>query len=723
MRDGVNTACVITLNPSLTIVEPAVLTLTSTGNIVLNCFGDTNGTGTFYASGGNTPYTFTFITNTTGATEPPQGFNSQSFFLAGAGTITVKVVDAKMCETQATITVTQPAILTPGAVGTNQVICYGSNPAMLTQTTAPTGGPGAYNYQWQFSNISGGTFTNIPGATLSTYTPPTGATTTMYYRRMVTSGVCPAVYSNEVEVLVNPLPVAMLTGGATICPTETAVLNVNMVVGTGPFELDIENYPGLTITGYVNNADIFVTPAATTTYKLLRVRDANGCEIISPSASLIGSATVVVRALPAITTSPANKIVCEYSIVNFNVVATGSDLTYQWYVDQGSGPVALSDAGVYFGVTSPTLNIFGATRDMNGYIYSVEVTGCATTVTSANALLTVNTSPEILTQPVDSTICSASDADFTVTAQGTTLTYQWEVKIGAAPFVNVSGANYAGETSNVLSVINAPAGFNNNIYRVKITGTCGIPVYSNFVVLRVLAPPTVAVSPSNKEVCDTKGPIIFNGSGVGLIDSLRWQVSTNGGGTWNPIYDNANYSGTTSQQLTLSDVPLAFNTYQYRLGIIGKCVTIYTGSATLTVNANPTGNIWPADTLMACGDITYPMNGNPAGGTGTYSNHRWSGDVAPLSNYYVVNPNFRSPVAGNFKLYYQVTDTKGCVGTDSVVVKVEKPTCYVLHRCTVGLSATDGELRQQCIDGLYEYTVEVRRRNNIYRQQPDTCLH
>ena len=41
----------------------------------------------------------------------------------------------------------------------------------LTQATAPTGGTGAYTYQWQDSpdNV---TFTNIGGATASGYSPP-----------------------------------------------------------------------------------------------------------------------------------------------------------------------------------------------------------------------------------------------------------------------------------------------------------------------------------------------------------------------------------------------------------------------------------------------------------------------------------------------------------------------------------------------------------------------
>ena len=182
------------------------------------------------------------------------GFNSQTFFNAGAGTITVAITDFNGCFAQATITISQPALLTPGTIGSDQVVCNGIVPAALTETTPATGGPGAYIYQWQYSTNVAGPFINIAGATLSTYTPTTGVTSTLYYRRMVTSGLCTPVYSNVIEVLVNPLPVAILTGGETICPSQTSNLVVNMLVGTGPFEVNINNFG--TVTGYASGTTL-----------------------------------------------------------------------------------------------------------------------------------------------------------------------------------------------------------------------------------------------------------------------------------------------------------------------------------------------------------------------------------------------------------------------------------------------------------------------------------
>ncbi len=114
MHDAANPACSVILYPNLVITEPVLLALTSTGNVMLNCFSDSTGTGTFYASGGTMPYNFTIVTNTAGATISFPGFNSQTFFGAGAGTVTFSVTDQNGCSAQATIVVTQPSLSDTG---------------------------------------------------------------------------------------------------------------------------------------------------------------------------------------------------------------------------------------------------------------------------------------------------------------------------------------------------------------------------------------------------------------------------------------------------------------------------------------------------------------------------------------------------------------------------------------------------------------------------------
>jgi hypothetical protein len=84
-----------------------------------------------------------------------------------------------------------------------------------------------------------------------------------------------------------------------------------------------------------------------------------------------------------------------------------------------------------------------------------------------------------------------------------------------------------------------------------------------------------------------------------MIDSLRWQVSTDNGVSWADIYDNAIYSGTTTQQLALIDVPVAYNNYQYRLALKAFCAYTYSNGAVLTVNPLP-AITFASDPLTAC---------------------------------------------------------------------------------------------------------------------------
>ncbi len=670
MRDAAHIACSVILYPNLLITEPLTLSLSSTGDVVLDCFGDNDGMGTFYAAGGTMPYTFIVDDNTTGGTVAASGFNSKTFFNAGAGFVRVTVVDINGCSAQAVINITQPADLTPGSIEDNQVVCYGNNPVPITQVTGPAGGPGAYIYQWQSSANAAGPFVNIAAnANLSGYTPPSGATYTQHYRRMVTSGTCMPVYSNVVEVLVNPRPVAFLTGGATICPGESSVIRVTMLSGTGPFTVNIANHG--VVNSYDSGDDIIVTPfpAVTTTYSLISVTDANGCNVTEPSPNLSGTATVIVSDLPVITSFTPSPAVCEFNLASFRVTATGTNLTYQWFVNDGSGPVPTTDGGTYFGSMTPTLQIFNTIRGMDGFVYHVEVTGCGTTVTSADATLTVNTAPEITIHPKDSTVCLGQDAIFEADADGDGVTWQWYVNKGAGFILSTDDAHITGSTTSTLSVTNAQAIHNNWVFRAVAAGICGVPVNTNFAVLRVVNPPAVTLHPTAPPICEN-GSITLLGNGTGYT-SLQWQVFS--GGVWTNLTDNATYIGTNTQQLAIMNAPVALNTNQYRLALITGCATTYTNPATLTVNANPVVDFSAIDPVAACGGVPIVIDGNPTGGSGIYTQHRWTGDVGPLNSYTVQSPAFTSFISGTYNMNYRVTDSNGCTSNDDVAVVVDSP--------------------------------------------------
>jgi len=480
-------------------------------------------------------------------------------------------------------------------------------------------------------------------------------------------------------VWVNELPSALLTGGATICPGETAMLKVSLFTGASPYEVEIENHG--VVANYVSDTDIPVSPVAPTDYKLLRVTDANGCEVLDGSANLNGSATVVVRELPAITVDPVAATVCEYNLVQFEVTATGDDLAYQWQVDTlGPDWVDLTDGGSYFGANQPTLMIFSATRDLNNFRYRAVVSACLDTVRSAAALLTVDTPPEFISQPSDSTICFDEGATFEVQAQGTGLSYQWWVNQGAG-FVQVTDdANFSGSTSPTLTIVNAPLAFNNDMFRVVVSGTCGVPIYSSFALLHVIQPPIAMLQPVDQAICDGLDTYLSaNGS---LYNTSKWQV--NDGGGWLDITDGGNYAGSESPVLSIIGADTGMDQNEYRLALHGDCDTTYTNPAVLTVWDNPVVDFSAVDPLFACGGQDLPIDGNPVGGSGTYTTHRWTGQVGPLSNFGIVDPIFRTTIQGTYDITYTVTDDNMCVGTGDVSVIVEQPAALFTADLTSG---------------------------------------
>jgi HYR domain/Secretion system C-terminal sorting domain len=92
--------------------------------------------------------------------------------------------------------------------------------------------------------------------------------------------------------------------------------------------------------------------------------------------------------IPAVTTAPANRIVCAGTNATFTVTATNA-VSYQWQTFTGGNWVNIP------GATGSTLTLNNVTTSMNGTTYRVNVIGLCTTTTSTAATLTVNALPTI----------------------------------------------------------------------------------------------------------------------------------------------------------------------------------------------------------------------------------------------------------------------------------------------------------------------------------------
>lgn len=167
--------------------------------------------------------------------------------------------------------------------------------------------------------------------------------------------------------------------------------------------------------------------------------------------------------------NPANRWIATGSNATFSVLASNA-ASYQWQANIGAGFANLSDGGVYSGVTTPSLSITGATAGMSGYQYRLVVKGMdGSTINSNNATLTVVTPPAVAAHPSSSTITSAGNTSFSVTASDAK-SYQWQVDAGSGFGDIADSGAYSGAATATLSITGATDGMNGYRYRVVVTG-------------------------------------------------------------------------------------------------------------------------------------------------------------------------------------------------------------------------------------------------------------
>ncbi len=100
-------------------------------------------------------------------------------------------------------------------------------------------------------------------------------------------------------------------------------------------------------------------------------------------------------------------------------------------------------------------------------------------------------------------------------------------------------------------------------------------------------PAAISAQPASKAVCEL-GTVKFGITATGTTPTYQWMV--NDGNTTTAITDNANYSGSTTDTLTISEIPASWNGYKYSCVVtsVTPCTTTVTSNeGTLTVNPTP----------------------------------------------------------------------------------------------------------------------------------------
>jgi hypothetical protein len=370
-------------------------------------------------------------------------------------------------------------------------LCAGSSNTFSVTATGTN-----LTYQWQSAPGCAGSWNNIPAANSSTLNV-TATITTSY--RCIVSGTCtPQATSNCATLtVVTSVTVTTQPSNATVCEGSSTSFTV-AGSGTG-----ILYQWQLSTDGGANYNNI---PGATAaTYNITGVTFAMNnnryrCLLSNPACTtpaISNAAILTVNRLPAISASPSDATVCAGGSNTFTVSATGTGITYQWYVSTDGG----ANYNPIGGATASTYTVSGATIGMNNNRYRCIVSGtCAPAAISGGAILSVIAPVSITAQPAASVICSGSNTSFAVAGTSTqTIFYQWQVSIdGGANWNPVSnGGVYSGATTATLSITAATTTINSYQYRCLLSNTtCTVPSVSGVALLSVRQLPTVTLTAS-----------------------------------------------------------------------------------------------------------------------------------------------------------------------------------------------------------------------------------
>ncbi|KJD34952.1 hypothetical protein PW52_12670 [Tamlana sedimentorum] len=115
------------------------------------------------------------------------------------------------------------------------------------------------------------------------------------------------------------------------------------------------------------------------------------------------------------------------------------------------------------------------------------------------------------------------------------------------------------------------------------------------------APISITTQPEDLTVCELSSGMFSVSSPD--AENYQWELSTDGS-TWQTLTDNINFSGSTTQSLTVNNAPNSFNNYKFRvlLNRSGNTCGLYSNEATLFINALPTANT--PNTYTQCDDAS-----------------------------------------------------------------------------------------------------------------------
>jgi len=557
--------------------------------------------------------TFTFITGANASTYSTGPLTQNAYYR--------RVVISGACNpsTTASQIITVQGLIGNNLIGTNQSICGGTTFATLSGSV-PSGGSGAYTYQWQTSgdNI---TWTSASGLTQQGVTGYVLNSNT-YFRRVVSAPPCTASTSGVVTISVQP-SVGNNTIGAnqTVCAggVPNPFTGVIPTGGNGVYayqwESSINNSTWTAITNQTNTGYTPGTLVVITYYRrmvttgLCSPHSSNLITIQTDNflgSNLIGTAQTICNGqLPGALTG--------------SLPSGGTGVfTYRWESSTDN-----STWGAASGIT--TNQSYAPPVLFSSFYYRRLVnSGICNSDTSSSVLITVE--PFLSGNTIGSaqTICAGSTpAGFTATLPSGgsgTYVFQWQTSTDNATWTNLAGQTNATYSSGSLSSF---------LYfrRLVTSGTCpNLP--SNSVLITVQQGIGNNIIGVDQSICQGSAPNLITGStpngGIGFY-AYGWEVSN----------DNLTWTNATgvSNNIDYLSGNLVATTYYRRLAISGVCSNSISNTVRVTVYQIPSVSVGNISICIGTFGTLSATPSSPGGGfvwsTGVVTQNI---TIGPLSN-------------------------------------------------------------------------------------------
>ncbi|MBE5958146.1 MAG: immunoglobulin domain-containing protein [Lachnospiraceae bacterium] len=424
-----------------------------------------------------------------------------------------------------------------------------------TYTVVATGT--GLKYQWQYQAVGKTTWTNISGATSTSFTKTkaTLAQSGFGYRCAITDANGNKAYTEKATVTVTA-PSVSITSQPKNATVEEGKSATYSITATGSGLKYQWQYQAVGKTTWSNISGATSASFTKTNSQLSQsgfgyrcvVTDSSGAKVYSNKATL-----TVTKAASTIeiTSQPQDVTIYVNDSATFTVTATGTGLKYQWQY-QSVGKTTWTSISTAKAASFTKTN---ATAAQNGFKYRCVVSDASgNKVNSSAAVLTVIDPITITNQPKSVVTTIGESATYSVVATAdTALRYQWQYQVpGKTYWTNISGATAASFTKTNAQL--SQSGFS---YRCMITDANGATKATNAATITVYTPIVIKTQPASVTVsvgASTTFTVVATGDNL----TYQWQYQAAGKTNWTTI------SGATSASFTKSNAQLSQSGMKYR---------------------------------------------------------------------------------------------------------------------------------------------------------------